>query len=887
SAALLRGSRGGVARGERLLGPPRRGGVAGWTRRRCRGAAPRSFREAAARASLRPPPRRGRAGPPAQPLGRGRGGGRTCGAAPATPGGGERAAREEEEEVRFRGADGGEPLDVAANLSPLLRVVLDLSNAVPTGRLRALYGCDDIWDVVASVGEAAPKAVPSDQPLPLSPGVAPAGSFRSLTVLCIRQNSLESLKILPPSLLRLDVSDNELRDLTGVEQCRMLTLLNARRNRLRTMLGLEQNPALSHLFLGHNNIIFVEGIAHLLLLETLDLAQNRLKTQASIRALSLTKGLRHLMLRGNPVVERIQRSYRPLLRNLCPSLLSIDGERLTFSRLAAKAQREGNRLRLPYAAGDSVGGVNISITSADDGEAAEVSQCASYMHLLTRGAAVVAGSGYVDAERAARTAKALKAQAAAGARKGRQQSRPAYRAGGEPLRQELLKHLAQESRKYLESLLEERLSSMQVSQVADSLTAVVERGGGDHAQESLLHDTSAQHEIAGWEGDQPCVSGGRNRQAPEEAQDGIPVNLSSEGRDEKHRAFSRGNQVPGVHRDATLDHGDWLRLRGRQGTRHAPFGDTPHRALPGPNAPETPDTPDKRCVESVVLVSPIRKDEEACHAASVNAMEILRDVDMLDPRFSADGNVATEPGAIPRFVPSHLRRPMLLSPSTDSSPIKAHRVYSAPKSRKGSKPFTATSPAQSRSIKVANETIILSPPPPLTTPCSLHPKARGSVVKKWVVELCQDTDAVQEALQTLVSLLDSQGWSNPAIAGRPSPVPAQLLAERKRCVEILTESGMLLDIEVPLDVVEQYCLTPDELRYSSDDECSEEGDSAVDSPVTAEGCNTCREKREILRCIRLIGDGKTCLRYLVLLIEEGREEELQRYLSELRLLIPM
>ncbi|RNF00151.1 uncharacterized protein Tco025E_09042 [Trypanosoma conorhini] len=83
---------------------------------------------------------------------------------PATPGGRERAAREEEEEVRFRGADGGEPLDVAANLSPLLRVVLDLSNAVPTGRLRALYGCDDIWDVVASSGEAAPKAVPSARP---------------------------------------------------------------------------------------------------------------------------------------------------------------------------------------------------------------------------------------------------------------------------------------------------------------------------------------------------------------------------------------------------------------------------------------------------------------------------------------------------------------------------------------------------------------------------------------------------------------------------------------------------------------------------------------------------------------------------------------------------
>ncbi|ESL11218.1 hypothetical protein TRSC58_01037 [Trypanosoma rangeli SC58] len=752
---------------------------------------------------------------------------------------------------------------------------------VPTGRLRAAYGVDDIWDVVASSGEVISKAFPSDQMLSSSPGSNSAGSFRSLTVLCLRQNCLDSLKILPPSLLRLDVSDNALQDLTGIGQCRMLTLLNARKNRLRSMLGLERNLALSHLFLGYNDIAFVEGIAHLLLLETLDLAHNRLTTQASIRPLSLTRGLRHLMLRGNPVTERIKRSYRPLLRNLCPSLLSIDGDRLTFSRLAAKAEHEGSRLRLPYALGGSISGVDLSTTSVDDGDAAEVSQCASYMHLLTRGAAVGAGSGYVDVERAARTAKVLEAQAAARDKKRKQQRGPANRAGGEPLPQELLKHLAQESRKYLESLLEERLSSMQVSQVVDTAPAVVKRGDDNHALESLPNDTSAQCGGAGREDSETCVSGGNNRQAQGGNQNIIPVSISSEERDEGNQAFPVGNQARAVHRDATLDHEEWLRLREHRNTRCAPFGDTPQRNLPRPN---TPDTPETRCVEDVVFVSPIRKDEETCHAASMNATEILRDVDMLDPRFSADGKVVTEPKARPRLVASHLRRPMLLSPSTDSPPVKAHRIYSGSKSRGGAKPFTAASVPRSHGTKAVNAPILLSPPPPLTSPCALHSNVRDSFVKKWVIQLCQDAEAIQDALQTLVSLLDSQGWGNSAVVDRCSFIPAELLAERKRCVEILTESGMLLDIEIPLDVVQQYHLTPDELRHTSDEECSEEDESAVDSPF--KGCNKRREKREILRCIRLIGDGKTCLRYLVLLIEEGREEELQRYVNELRVLIP-
>ncbi|KAF8293318.1 hypothetical protein TcYC6_0111650 [Trypanosoma cruzi] len=98
-----------------------------------------------------------------------------------------------EEEAPPRGGDCGEPLDVTANLSPLLTVVLDLSNAVPTGRLQALYGTDDIWSVVASSGEAVSCAFPPKQTPFLRAGVKSTVSFHSLKVL-LRANKNASTK---------------------------------------------------------------------------------------------------------------------------------------------------------------------------------------------------------------------------------------------------------------------------------------------------------------------------------------------------------------------------------------------------------------------------------------------------------------------------------------------------------------------------------------------------------------------------------------------------------------------------------------------------------------------------------------------------------------------
>ncbi|EKF32880.1 hypothetical protein MOQ_003253 [Trypanosoma cruzi marinkellei] len=465
--------------------------------------------------------------------------------------------------------------------------------------------------------------------------------------------------------------------------------------------------------------------------------------------------------------------------------------------------------------------------------------------------------------------------------KGKQQRRPASRADGEPLRKELLKRLARESRKYLESMLEERLSNMHVSHVYDNLPGSGESRDGNNESEGLSNDTSAQRESSGQGSGPHLFSGGRIQKAPEFTQGMFPVEIVGDKNIERYRTNQFDKKAPAVHRDATLDHEQWLRLRECRIRRSAPFGDTPQRISP---SPKTPDISYAKCEEKEVYISPIRKDHDECQAASINVTEIIPDMEMLDSRFLADGKVSGEPKSRPRLVKSDLGRPMLLSPSAECSPVKAHRVYSSLQPQKVKKPVLSSSPTPLRGVKAANEPVIFSPPPPLLSPCSLHSNARSCAVKKWVDQLREDAEAVQEALETLVSILDSRWWNKAAIAGKSSFIPAEVLEERKRCVEILTESGMLLDTEIPLNVVEHYHFTPDELRHTGEDDYSEEDDVAANSPSVVTACDTCREKREILRCIRVIGDGKTCLRYLVLLIEERKEEELQQYVKELRLL---
>eukprot|EP01062_Namystynia_karyoxenos_P058081 TRINITY_DN4944_c0_g1_i1.p1 TRINITY_DN4944_c0_g1~~TRINITY_DN4944_c0_g1_i1.p1 ORF type:complete len:1582 (+),score=374.02 TRINITY_DN4944_c0_g1_i1:79-4824(+) len=139
-----------------------------------------------------------------------------------------------------------------------------------------------------------------------------------VTVLDLRGNELRSLDNLPPSLVRMDVSSNELASLDGVGNCPMLEVLNARRNRITRIGGaLEHTLRLRHLLLGRNRVRRVEGVAHLTHLEVLDLAHNQLATPAAIRPLSVNARLASLTIAGNPIAHPAGRR-RICLSNLPP-----------------------------------------------------------------------------------------------------------------------------------------------------------------------------------------------------------------------------------------------------------------------------------------------------------------------------------------------------------------------------------------------------------------------------------------------------------------------------------------------------------------------------------------------------------------------------------------
>lgn len=257
--------------------------------------------------------------------------------------------------------DRNDQLDVTANLNPALDSVLDLSALTARdGTLRQAHmfgGAETIWDVLSAYEQAAEQqqqqqteaqfysesegggGVDAALRAKLPAALLGSTTYNAITVLNLSRNHLTSLCALPATLLRLDVSSNALTELSGLQSCKMLTVLNARRNELRCIRGLERNLGVAHLFLGHNRITVIEGLAHLVLLETLDVTFNQLRTQTSIRMLSLCSALRHLLLRGNPIMESGKPGILTVLRNLCPTLLVIDEQRVGSAKLADRAMQ--------------------------------------------------------------------------------------------------------------------------------------------------------------------------------------------------------------------------------------------------------------------------------------------------------------------------------------------------------------------------------------------------------------------------------------------------------------------------------------------------------------------------------------------------------------------
>ncbi|EPY19374.1 hypothetical protein AGDE_15270 [Angomonas deanei] len=729
-------------------------------------------------------------------------------------------------------------LDVTSNLNPLLDSILDLSGvAEHDGELQhpmIFGGAKRVWEVVGAYESAVEQSgmgstVDVDTAAKLPSALFSGDVYNALTVLNISNNQLEKIEVLPKSLLRLDISKNKLTSLVGMGQCKMLTVVNARRNEIREISGLEHNRCIAHLFLGRNKIELVQGLAHLMLLETLDLTYNLLKTQNSIRALSLCPALHHLLLNGNAVVTSMKGRHIPVLRNLCPSLLVVDDVKVSSSRFADALLSQKNSLRQPERIRDSFqpnvpnatlieSRSHIDVHVADRSDMSEESsapQSANVLHMLTQG--VTAVTGYGDGVRVSQGARQMARLAQEKEAEEEKKRRARLTANGKNIRSEIVKQLAEESQRYLENTIVERLmqkTNADVSQLSKSTQEAVKQP----AQGKLNLSQQDQELLKHYEPTK--FKAPRTRQASQQKRKNTTKSVLS-------------NTKPV---EATLDH-----------MYEVPSGEE-----------ETP----------LSYAAQLRKERSAPRQSSSTERKSTSPSHSPPRTLGLRRSESLEP----RYTPSE-KRPSPLKEATPKEVVPTTTYAPAPL-----KTVVHRDPALGEWPPAAkHKTEKYSVPPPLQkenrNPIAHADSDQKAKIDLWRRKLQHDSDAVQEALKSLVTLLRAHCPTKMAVPEKSSELPKTYQEERQKCINEISKSGLLEDVTVPLDVVVHYGFKKSELDSETTRKSSGEGPGS--------GWNSeMSEREDVLRMIRMMGDAKTCLRYTIMLVNDGRERPMQDYVTQ-------
>jgi hypothetical protein len=114
-------------------------------------------------------------------------------------------------------------------------------------------------------------------------------------------NSIASSSILPPSLLRLDISHNKLKSISALVSCLDLQVLNVSNNKLATVDVLP------------------------LKLERLDVSDNELKHLRSLRVVSMCHRIQALGVAGNPFLQSTNVNINIRVFDMFPNLIELDG----------------------------------------------------------------------------------------------------------------------------------------------------------------------------------------------------------------------------------------------------------------------------------------------------------------------------------------------------------------------------------------------------------------------------------------------------------------------------------------------------------------------------------------------------------------------------------
>jgi hypothetical protein len=153
-----------------------------------------------------------------------------------------------------------------------------------------------------------------------------AGTYVALTRLDISNNSVSKLDSLPETLVHLDASKNMLKRICGLEKNEALASLDLSSNSISRIGGLDACTALTELSLSGNQIRVATDLECNVLLERLDLSRNAIATVDALRTLSLNQCMAWLELKGNPCAANS--NYRHKLTSLLPQLLVLDAVKM-------------------------------------------------------------------------------------------------------------------------------------------------------------------------------------------------------------------------------------------------------------------------------------------------------------------------------------------------------------------------------------------------------------------------------------------------------------------------------------------------------------------------------------------------------------------------------
>lgn len=771
---------------------------------------------------------------------------------------------------------------------------------------------------------------------------ATAGLYSSVTILNLSSNHLPDFdaSVFPQTLLRVDLSDNLLTCVPRMGHCSMLAVLNLRRNRIATVgAALEGNLNIGHLFLGRNALERIDGIGHLWVLETLDLSFNRIASLVSLRPLSLNGSLRHLVLHGNPLEQQYQTkgsSYRPALRNFCPSLVAVDNTRLPFSRIAEQNMRNEAHFLNEEITKSSARRSQSPMNPAKDRVGYAV------RNMMNKGVTGVV-AGYSCGSAARKTSQRMKQEV------GRCDARTtASRSTRDPpSRKGVLKVLCKQSKQFLEKTIVERLTAAdrlaelqgsavfaaraekplhvpqpQVSETAPAAAATSAARRSESLDDDRWHEERERARLAAQSAsplapimqrderfydsglvadDMRAMYDAASSPAPNADRVAALAYKHTASSKERIRSLPSSN---GSSRTPSPHFADTARPSGTAVTKpnepivvssaHAADGrlrrsmsPVPQAPLPYPLLKQGGVTPRERqhkaaqqksAVKATNATTPARS---ARHGALTSPFADNTDEIILSPE-GASAFIAPNPKDVSPIRGSGLdftdvsadgadfvdRLVPRMDPGAGASPLPrpaaGKTISQTPIADRSAASRHLISPRKENASRAGSAL----PRPPLASGRSSSPVARGESsnamstdVKLWIDQFFQDLHAVQVSLRTLVRLIGS------CFAAPDSAAVMSLLEERSRCLDVITHSKILEDTEIPLHVVRQFSFEVDELN------------GAVESHVAdhSEG------RTRVLSAIREMGSAKTCLRYIVALVESGRDDLLRRYIENVRL----